>query len=547
VSLVKITKPKGSLIVTSDVDKAEVYVDKKLMGTTPLLLKLDPGNHLVVVKHGDNKMQQIVEIKTNERSAVVATLKPKTPDVPEGLVTIITSVPGCEIFVDGMPKGKTPMPRIRLIAGQHMLEVRKKGYISQKRTVTITANQQQLVNFDVKEAPKHVAVGPLKITTETGAQIFIDGQPKGKSSVQYDRMKAGTYQIEIVKPGFKKVQKTIEVKADTGAVVHIPLERVGTLKITANVIGATIIIDNRPVGKVPLLNYELPVGTYRLEIKARDYRSYTRTIAIQGGTTEPVTLNVNLLPLGPTPDEIAEMKSSLSAFGAKVIPPKSFTASAGFDFPYWFEGKLMVGIWRKGNMAIDGGATLRTYFSMTEFMFNTRLQLFQGGPLTAGMFMDIGGGIGKEERVNFTWNLGGAGTLSFREKVNLNLSAYFNIYRDRFCLSSPPESGDGQSEPGFCSDPNVDVDDQLEGWKGHGLREPYWGIRLMFQASVEWAINTKYSVYAKLKWAAAGLKPSGTAYRPAYMDYYYSGSFEKTIIPKVDPTFYGGAGFIWKF
>ena len=58
--------------------------------------------------------------------------------------------------------------------------------------------------------------------------------------------------ITIVTPGYKKVQKTIEVKANTGAVIHIPLERVGTLKITANVIGANIIIDNTFVGKVPV-------------------------------------------------------------------------------------------------------------------------------------------------------------------------------------------------------------------------------------------------------------------------------------------------------
>jgi PEGA domain len=540
--LSKVVIPKGSLIVSSDVDKAEVFIDKVSRGYTPLLIKLLPGNHLVVVKHKKEKLQKIVEIKPNETSKVNAKLKPTDPDIPQGLITVITDTTGCDVYIDGMLKGKTPLPRLKILVGQHLIEVRKTGFVSQKRTITVNANQQQLVTFDIKAEPKIIPIGSLKITTETGAQIFLDGQPKGKSSFFMEKIKAGSYQLEITKPGYKKVNKTLIVKKGKGTNLHVPLDRVGNLKITANVIGASIIIDNNIIGKVPLLNHELPVGTYRLEIKAKGYRLYTRTIAIKGGTTEPVTLNVNLISLEPTADEIAEMKSSLSAFGAKVIPPRSFTASAGTGFPYIFEGKLMVGIWRKGNLGIDGGATLRTYFTMTEILFNVRAQLWQGGPLTLGAFTEMGGGVGMKERVNFTWNLGASGTLSFREKVNLSLSGYLNIYRDRFCLAGDYDPDDPRTELSFCHDNTVNVDEQLGGWAGHSLREPYWGVRFMFMATVEWAINTKLSVYANFKWAAIPLKPSSTIYRPAFMDQYGT-----DLMPETDPTFYGGAGAIWKF
>ncbi len=541
INLVKIEEPKGRLLVTADMDNADVEIDKESKGRTPVLLELKPGNYLVVVKYQEYKYQQIVEIKANETAKVLATLKPKEVETPMGMLTVICTTAGAEVWINGEKKGLAPQTQLKLPVGQHFVEVKKTGFTTAQRTVVIKVNETVLENFELTTVPKVQHVGSLKITTETDAKILLDNQFKGKGAFSQEDVPVGSYQIFIEKPGYKKVQRTITVVEGKVTNLHIPLERAGSIKIISNVPGARVIIDNQDVGKVPLLEYELPVGTYRLEVIAKGYRPYTQTIRIEGGTSEPVTYNINLLTLGPTPDEIRQMKSSLSAFGAKVIPPLSFTASAGIDWPYWFDSRLMVGIMHNDKIGIDGGATFRTYFNMTEFLFNLRVQLFQGGPLTLGAFTDIGGGMGTQGRTNFTWNFGGSGTLSFREKVNLSINGYFNTYRDRFCLSSEPsDPNDPRSEPAFCE--TKDPQDQIKGWKGHSLREPYWGVRFMFDAVVEWALDARYSVYARLHWAAIPLKPSDTIYRPAFMDYYNA-----TMMPKNDTQFYGGAGFLWKF
>jgi len=541
INLVKIEEPKGRLLVTADMDNADVEIDKDSKGRTPVLLELKPGNYLVVVKYQEYKYQQIVEVKANETAKVLATLKPKEVETPMGMLTVLCTTPGSEVWINGEKKGLAPQTQLKLPVGQHFVELKKAGYNTAQRTVVIKANETVLENFELTIIPKTQPVGSIKITTETDAKILMDNQLKGKGAFSQDNVPVGSYQIFIEKPGYKKVQRTVEVTEGKVTNLHIPLERAGSIKIISNVPGARVVIDNQEVGKVPLLEYELPVGTYRLEVIAKGYRPYTQTIRIEGGTSEPVTYNINLLTLGPTPDEISAMKSSLSAFGAKVIPPLSFTASAGIDWPYWFDSRLMVGIMQNDKIGIDGGATFRTYFNMTEFLFNLRAQLFQGGPLTAGAFTEIGGGMGTQERTNFTWNIGASGTLSFREKVNLSINGYFNIYRDRFCLGSEPsDPSDPRSEPAFCT--THDEEDQIKGWKGHSLRDPYWGVRFMFDAIVEWALNSRYSVYARIHWAAIPMKPSDTVYRPAFMDFYNS-----SMMPKNDPLFYGGAGFLWKF
>jgi hypothetical protein len=537
VALIKIAIPMGNIVVSSDVSNALVEIDKKAYGKVPALIKIKPGNHLVVVTHGEKKFQQIVVVTANKTSQVFAKLKVDAVKIKKGVVTIVCNITGADVLIDGISKGKTPVGRVDLLVGQHLIEIKKAGYISEKRTLTIKLNEQTLENFELKMIPKTTPMGKLKITTITGAKILLDGQVKGTSSLQMDHIKTGTYQLEVIKPGYKKVIKTITILQNKFTSMHIPLERVGTIKIISNVVGAEVIIDNNSIGKVPLLNYELPVGTYRLEIVKKGYRPYTKTIQIYGGKTEPVTYNINLLPIGLSPMDIARMKSSLSAFGAKTIPPKSFTASAGMDWPYYLDSKLMVGIYRKGDLGIDGGATFRTYFNMTEFLFNLRGQFFVGGPLTLGGFLDIGGGVGTESRANFTMNLGGMGTLSFREKVNLSIGVYLNITRDRFCLSSPADGA--ESEPSYC--PAVgESGSQMSDWAGHSLRDPYWMQRLMFSATVEWSLSPKWSVYGKLKWAATSFNSEGN-FRPAYMDYY------NKIMPVNDTQFYGGAGFMWKF
>ncbi|MDA3862674.1 MAG: PEGA domain-containing protein [Deltaproteobacteria bacterium] len=539
-NMVKLEKPKGTLLVTSDVNNAEVFVDKKNVGFVPKMLKLEPGNHLVVVKYKNKQIQKVVTIQSGQTSKINLKLKEEQEDVPQGMLTVIANTENAKVYVDGIMVGKAPVHRKKFIEGQHLIKVEANGYISEKRTVELVKNKQKLESFELKEKPKIVPIGSVKITTENGASIFVDGNLQGQSAYKNEKMKAGTYHLEIQKKGFKTVKKTINVKKDKQINMHVPLKRVGAIKVIGNIKGANIIIDNSPIGKIPLLKYELPVGTYRLEVEASGYREYTRSIEIKGNTTEPKTINVNLLPLGPTPQDIERMKTSLSAYGVKTIPPRSFTASAGIDWPYILDGKLMVGIWRKGDLGIDGGATFRTYFNMTEFIFNLRGQLFQGGPLTAGVFMDIGGGVGRQERTNFTFNLGGGGTLSFREKVNLTVKTYFNVYRDRFCLGAPPEADDPRTEPGFCE--SADPAEQVKGWQDHSLRDPYWGIRIMFEASVEWALNSKWSVYSRLRWAPIGLKPSDTNLRPAFMEFYGT-----SWMPATDPAFYGGVGFLWKF
>ncbi len=551
ITLVKIEKPKGKLLVTSDLPNAQVFIDKKFRGATPLLTELEPGSYLVEVRPPAGVQaqpwQSVVEIKPNDTSKVIAAIKPQEAPSQVGMVRVISNAPESKVFVDGESKGQAPIT-VKLVPGQHLIEVRAKGFRDEKRTVTIEAGKQTLENFELKVIPKEPPTGTLTVVaTPPGTQIYIDGQLKGNGSATVPKLPVGTHIVMASKAGYKTYTKSVEVQEGKSITLQVNLQQVGTIKVIANVPGAQVFIDQKPVGRVPLTDYELPVGVYRLDIDAKGYRPYSQTIKVEGGKLQ--TINVNLLTEGLTPTEIRRMKTGLTPFGAKVIPQGSFTASVGTGWPWLIEARSMVGIktrlpWAQGH-AIDGGVIFRSFFQLSEILFRARYQFFNAYPFALGAFTSFGGGLGVDQRNSLTGDLGLAFTISFMDKANLSFVTRFDWYGDRFCPSSSSDQ-----EPGYC--PNTEagepsdlfdgINQQPAPFTGKNLRDRYWGWRFLISIAFDWALNRRTSIYGRAEWVPPVFSShSEDMYRPAFMDAYYS------FMVKEDPLFYFNMGATFKF
>jgi len=66
----------------------------------------------------------------------------------------------------------------------------------------------------------------------------------------------------------------------------------GLLRLNAKPGWANVKVDGRPVGRTPLLNYELPVGKHTVVLEAPDGRRKTATVVIRADevTTKIVSL-----------------------------------------------------------------------------------------------------------------------------------------------------------------------------------------------------------------------------------------------------------------
>jgi hypothetical protein len=100
----------GSLAVNSPTF-TEIYQGGKLLGSTPITLKLPAGRQTLEYRHGDLRSVVNYDIKSNETSTASVTFQIKVH---------INAKPWAQVFLDGAPRrqlGQTPLSNVTVPIG----------------------------------------------------------------------------------------------------------------------------------------------------------------------------------------------------------------------------------------------------------------------------------------------------------------------------------------------------------------------------------------------------------------------------------------------
>ena len=124
----------GLLYILSMPDGAQVYIDEKYAGLTPLRTeRISSGSHqlrLAVEKHKDRRSAVIVE-KGQEKEVSFRLLKAK------GSIAVSSDPPGVAVYLDGKNKGNTPLFIYGVIVGRHSLKLAGPGYEDWEKQITV--------------------------------------------------------------------------------------------------------------------------------------------------------------------------------------------------------------------------------------------------------------------------------------------------------------------------------------------------------------------------------------------------------------------------
>jgi len=558
-------KPKGTLLVAADVQGAEVLVDGKSLGAAPVVARnLPAGPHTVEVrKAGAPPWKQVVVVESGKIKKVTAAIGASVPKY--GTLRVVCNVPAAEVFVDGDKKGVAPLTVPNLIPGDHIVLVKAKGYTPKQVPFKIVVNQQSLVTVDLEKAREEVPVGIVRVQADQpDAQVILDGQRIGKAPIERKGVTAGLHIVKVMKLGFLTFTKKIHLQKGQVMVITAELEAGGTLKVTSDPPGAAVFIDTQAVGKTPVLDRVMKVGTYTVEVQMQGYHPAKQTVAIEGG--KPVAIHLELRPIrtGPTPSELVR---GLTSFGALATPPGRFTADiTGGFLPYFGRVRLTVGAYRGKYFGVDAGVVINIEGVANTFGAHGRFQLFRAGPFAAGVFTEIGGGPGYESRNTFYWDFGIMASLSFRNLITVTARMWGKVYRDQFCRSHTARADRGESEPAWCSrldggttpeaqqartdelaelEKSVtgEIYDKLSGDptadESSAHRQALSGIRFMMSLIVEVAVAKNVSIHGELRGAP------GMSQRALWMDYFNSPML--SLRHGGDQRVYGGVGVTFKF
>jgi len=171
---------------------AQVFIDGVDRGTAPNTFELNAGRHQIELrKEGYKPFSDWLQLAEGERrTRDVSLLK---VEAPSGTL-LVTSDQGGEVYVDGARKDVAPAMIPGILAGDHVVEVRKEGAQPWRQTVTVVAGQQVKVAASFGPAAAPVTASSLRvISNEPEVEVFVDGEGKGRAPVTVADIKPGEH------------------------------------------------------------------------------------------------------------------------------------------------------------------------------------------------------------------------------------------------------------------------------------------------------------------------------------------------------------------
>jgi hypothetical protein len=162
-------EPASLRVVTTPPGATLLLDGKELRGTTPMTLAglTASSPHVIVARHRpwhDAKLQvQLAPGEAAERTLKLTRDEPRgvrAPPVAGRGTLVVAATPWCEVTVDGIGVGPTPL-KVELTAGTHRVRlVNPDFHVDRSATVLIRPQQIERKRFEFPTAPRGTVAGP---------------------------------------------------------------------------------------------------------------------------------------------------------------------------------------------------------------------------------------------------------------------------------------------------------------------------------------------------------------------------------------------------
>ena len=277
---------------------AEVYLvgpgGERALGLTPLKKVRLPRGMVTLRfnKDGYHELVETVQIGRRRQSFVFNLVREVKPATIEFISA--PEFAGGAVSIDGKPVGVVPT-KASVPPGRHQAIIQKAKFLDWSRWVEVT--EAQKVTFDVVMKPAEAPTGSILVSSvPSGAQVRVNGAPKGVSPTVLEGLAPDHYLVELALDGYARWSQTVTVEAGKRAVVDARLEATtagtGTIKVTSDVQGTTVLLDGEEVGTAPLTQADVSAGTHTVEGRAEGYSTDTQKVQVRGGQTAAVALGL---------------------------------------------------------------------------------------------------------------------------------------------------------------------------------------------------------------------------------------------------------------
>ncbi|HVU50873.1 MAG TPA: PEGA domain-containing protein [Polyangia bacterium] len=537
VALVRAEAPAGALLVTSDAG-GDVYVDGVRKDVAPAIITGVPaGDHVIEVRRdGVPPWRQNVTVLSGQQVKVSAVFGAAAGT---GSIRAIASEPDAQIFIDGEDKGRSPATANNVKPGDHIVEARKAKFKSVQQMVHVAQGDNAIVQLKMDLAPPDRPKAGLKVqSTVPNAEVFVDGSSLGRAPVDRNDLDPGKHYIVVHRDGYTDFKREVVLNENQYVALVADLSATGAVRVLSTPEGADVRIDGELIGKTPVSRDQIGAGDHVIEFRLKGYFDHKETMKVEGGREKVFSVDLKLIPTGPTPEQVAKRKGGMSSFGAKVNPVGGVTADFGSGYPYYLMARLTVGAFNTKPLGLDMGVEFTSFVEMNNLSVHARLQLVEAGPLSLATKANLGGGFGFNGRDSYFADFIGIASLAFSDVATVSATLRWSLWTDKFC-PSVTQVQNGIKPEAYCGTAGAgDYDHSLFSKDPNSSR--FGGSRLYLGFGVAAALDRYTSLFLQVEFLPA---PDTFNYdiRQQFDDRYNGAMLGH------DPFYYGQAGVSLKF
>ena len=255
---------------------AQVFVDGKPVGTTPVRVELNPGPHAVEFKLKDATRTQTIQIAKGLELPVNIEWNPRK----KGGLQITSTPTPARVSIDGHERGQTPLTLGDLPVGTHTVQIESAAG-SVRRKVEVTDGRTETLAESIYPGWLHVSA-PIEVTvSDAGKGLQLDDGHRVL-------LKPGVHAIRIDNRELD-FSLTRQVEIEPGGTARVAVEvPTSTLTVTGST-GAEVFVDGAKAGEIPLEEYRVKLGTR--DVMVVDQSGVTRHVTVTV-TTRPARIDV---------------------------------------------------------------------------------------------------------------------------------------------------------------------------------------------------------------------------------------------------------------
>ena len=189
---VSLVSALATVSVTCPTPAVSLYIDKKSVSNVPWSGSLKEGMHLVEVKkNGYHSQQKTIQLSQQQKLDVAF----GELIAIQGNLSVNYKPFGAEVYVDGKMLGQSPRVFNGLLVGNHQVEVRKDGYATDKKSVTISEGQTMSISGTLSSTPVSSSNGNTSSSSLVSGGNTISIPVKKGISIDMVKVEAGTFMM----------------------------------------------------------------------------------------------------------------------------------------------------------------------------------------------------------------------------------------------------------------------------------------------------------------------------------------------------------------